>query len=318
MTMAGKSNRSMATILLGTAVVAAFVLYMILFTVQFTETAVVLQWSKVKQVIGGDQAGCYVKAPWPVERVVKFDNRLVVHESKLEQLLTADEGSVTVMVNTAWRISEKKEDVVNFYNQIKNRLNAGTLLTSLSHDAMGKIVGRYRFDEFVSTDPAVMKFDQIENELLKEIAEKALKSYGIEIRTVSIRRLELPEDATKKAFERMRYERLQLADKYRAEGEEKARKIRSDADLAVSDIRNRAEADAIRIRGEGDAEAAEYYKVFAAEPQLHNFIKRLEALKKMLPQRTTLVLDADTVPPFDLMKSSLMEWLDRQGAGEKK
>ena len=39
----------------------------------------------------------------------------------------------------------------------------------------------------------------------------------------------------------------------------------------------------------------------------------LEALKEMLPKRTTLILEADTVPPFDLITSETLRLLQKGG-----
>lgn len=305
-------SRNWATIVLAIIVVGAFALYTVAFTVQFSETAVVMRFGEITRTIA--DPGLNWKWPWPVEQVKKFDNRLVFHESRLEQALTADEGSMTVMVFMAWRVSEKPQDVARYFKEIGEVDKAERELTGLARNAMGTVVGRHRFEEFVSIDPKVMKFGQIEQEFKDMIAQQAREKYGIEVRTVGIKRLELPEEATKKAFERMRSEREQLAKQYRAEGEERAKGITAQAKLRASNITNRAEAQAIAIRGEGDAQAAAYYNVFAANPQLHNFIKRLEALEKILPKLTTLILDAGTVPPFELIAPDALEKLGLQGA----
>ena len=110
----------------------------------------------------------------------------------------------------------------------------------------------------------------------------------------------------------MRQEREQLAKKYRAQGQGQARQIRARANRLASDIENRARAEAITIRGEGDVEATKYYGIFAKYPDLHNFIKRLETLKEILPKRSTLVLEAEKVPPFDMIGSNVMKWLTEQ------
>jgi len=53
------------------------------------------------------------------------------------------------------------------------------------------------------------------------------------------------------------------------------------------------------MRGEGEAKAAEYLHVFQQNPDLANFIFRLNALEGSLKDRSTLVFDQHT-PPFDL------------------
>jgi len=314
--MAEKQKRSVSSIVLAIIMILAFGLYMVAFTVPFTETVVVTRFGKVIKTYSGsnpDEVGLKWKLPWPIDKVTSFDNRKRIYESKMEQLFTKDEQSITVTAYTAWRIGDKEADVIRYLKEFNTAEKASLVLTSMVHDAMSKVVGRYNFENFVSTDPKHMKFEQIENDIQNIIADQAISSYGMEIVSVGIKRLELPEEATKKVFDRMKQEREQLAKKYRAEGESRARQIRAEAQLQASDIENRAQAEAIMIRGQGDVESAKYYKVFAENPSLHNFIKRLETLKEILPQRSTLVLDANQVPPFDLLSSKMMQWLNEQG-----
>ena len=60
---------------------------------------------------------------------------------------------------------------------------------------------------------------------------------------------------------------------------------------------NRAKA----IRGQGDAEAAQYYKELDLNPALAVFLRQTESLKKILKERSTIVISADS-EPFKLLK----------------
>jgi membrane protease subunit HflC len=313
--MAEQNKRNGASILLAIIVIAVFGLYMFTFTVPFAQTVVVTQFGKVKNTFSGtnpDDVGLHFKLPWPIEQVTAFDNRLRVYESKREQMFTNDEQSILVTTYATWQIGNTKDEVIRYLKEINTTEKADQIMTSLIHDAMSKVVGKHTFENFVSTDPKRMQFDQIENEIKALVAQQGQSSYGMEIVDVGIKRLELPEESTKKVFDRMRQEREQLAKKYRAEGDSKARQIRALAERQASDIENRARAEAIMIAGQGDVEAAKYYKIFAENPSLHNFIKRLETLKEILPKRSTLILDAEQVAPFDLLSSKMSKWLDEQ------
>jgi membrane protease subunit HflC len=308
--MSENNKRNAASMILAVVVIVVFGLYMVAFQVPFTHTAVVTQFGEIRKTYSGlndKEVGLQFKLPWPIEQVSLFDNRIQVYESKLEQLFTADEQSITVTVYTAWRIGSGKEEVVRFLKVLGTPENAESKLAGIAHDAMGKVVGKNSFESFVSTDPARMKFAQIEKDLYDQIAPQVRETYGIEVLSVGIKRLELPEEATKKVFDRMKQEREQLAKKYKAEGESKARQILSEANELASNIENRARAEAITITGQGDVLAAQYYKIFAENPTLHNFIKRLETLKETLPRRSTLILDAERVPPYDLLSPKSMK-----------
>ena len=64
-----------------------------------------------------------------------------------------------------------------------------------------------------------------------------------------------------------------------------------------------ARRDAEIARGEGDAEAARIYaEAYAADPKLYAFLRSLEAYRKTIGERTTLVLSP---------KSEFFRYLDR-------
>jgi modulator of FtsH protease HflC len=97
----------------------------------------------------------------------------------------------------------------------------------------------------------------------------------------------------------MTSDRQILINQYTYEGEAEAQKIKSAADRQASETVNNAVAAATRIRGEGEAEAAKVLPVFQQNPELANFLLRIDALQQSLNQRSTLIFDERT-PPFDL------------------
>ena len=78
-------------------------------------------------------------------------------------------------------------------------------------------------------------------------------------------------------------------------------KIRTDTDRKSQELLAAAEARAKRIRGRGDAEAAKHYAKLEADPELAMLLRDLEALQKILEDRTTLVVPTDK-KPFSLLK----------------
>ncbi len=102
-------------------------------------------------------------------------------------------------------------------------------------------------------------------------------------------------------FERMKTERNRRTAATIARGEAEATKIRADANLKKTELLAAAEARAKVIRGRGDAEAAKYYKMLEEEPELAMFLRNIEALGKMLKERSTVVIRDDS-EPFILLK----------------
>jgi membrane protease subunit HflC len=122
------------------------------------------------------------------------------------------------------------------------------------------------------------------------------KKYGIDIMAVGIRQLGVSEEVTKDVFARMIADRTRKTETILAEGNAEATKIRTDAESKRTELLAVVEAQAKAIRGEGDAEAAKYYKLLEADPDLAMFLRDIEALKKILKEKTTIVLGAETEP----------------------
>ena len=93
----------------------------------------------------------------------------------------------------------------------------------------------------------------------------------------------------------MKTERERLAKKTRDEGDERARKIRAVAEREARVIVASARRDAEIQRGTGDAEAARIYAdAYTTEPDFYAFTRSLEAYRKTIDGKTTLVLSPDT------------------------
>ena len=178
---------------------------------------------------------------------------------------------------------------------------AETKLLSQISDTQNKVIGRHFFSEFVNSDPAKIKFEEIETEMLSELQAAVKGVYGIEIKAVGIKQLKVSEDVSKDVFERMRKERQRRTEATIAEGAAAAKKIKTDADSMQTELLAAADARAKAIRAQGDAEAADYYKMLEQDPQLAMFLRDVEALKKILEKRSTLVIGADA-EPFKILK----------------
>jgi len=90
-------------------------------------------------------------------------------------------------------------------------------------------------------------------------------------------------------------ERASIANEYRALGKEEADKMRSEADRDKSEILANAYREAQILRGQGDAEATRIYgEAYSKDPDFYRLLRTLEAYKKILPGKTTLVLRTDS------------------------
>ena len=279
-------------------IVLLFVILALVFTmfqVRETESALVMTFGKATRQI--TEPGLYFKWPPPIEMVQKFDSRSRGLAAEMGE--TPTKGAVPIIVNTfiVWRVAEP----LAFFNAVGTISEAENKLMTQISDTQNKVIGRHDFSEFVNSDPAKIKLDEIEKEMLAEIQKAVRSDYGIEIKTIGIRQLKISEDVSKDVFERMRAERNRRTEATIAEGNAASKKIVTDALSMQTELLAAAEARAKAIRAQGDAEAAQYYKLLEQDPQLAMFLRDIDALKKILEQRATVVISADT-EPFKLLR----------------
>ena len=270
-------------------------LYLITFQVRETESALVTRFGKPVREI--TEPKLYFKWPAPIERVHKFDSRMQVFEADLGETTAKD--AVPIIVNTyvVWRIAEP----LKFLNSVGTVKEAEVKLYSQITDTQNRVIGQHSFGEFVNSDSEKIKFDQIEAEMLADLEQTLSDEYGIEIKTLGIKQLKVSKDVTVKVFERMKAARNRRTEATIARGEAEATKIRADANLKKTELLAAAEARAKAIRGQGDAEAAKYYKLLEEEPELAMFLRNIEALEKILKERSTIVIRDDS-EPFKLLQ----------------
>lgn len=292
---------------LGVLVAAIFVAVLVTFQVNETEHAILLRFGKPVQDQGAAKQykpGLHLKWPF-VDSVWTADRRLQCYEldrGNIEQIQTADNYQIVVSNYVLWRVG----DPAKYRNAVNTRDQAEDRLDDVVRNGRKSVLGRHRLTELINLDPDRIRLKEIENEVLNAIAPVAREAYGIEIADVGFKHIGFPEQVTRSVFVRMRSERASKSEKYRSEGERDAKKIRAKADQEADEILAKAEAQAQTIRAEGDSQAAEHYRAFAANPELAQFLRKLESLRKTLDDRTTMVLDTDT-PPFDLLNRDALD-----------
>lgn len=270
------------------AIVLAVMVSLFTFTVNVTECAVVTQWGRPVRTI--EDPGLNVKWPPPVQKVNRFDRRLQLFESRLVEFLTKDKKNVVVKFFVVWRIEEPKA----FFLSVSDVATAEQKLDDILISKGGAAVGDYEFDDLISIEKEV-RIGDLEERIQVDLEAQTLRDYGIRINTVGISRLALPESNAYSVYNRMKAERKAIANKYRAEGEEKAAGIRARADREKSDLISEGYHRAQVILGEGEAEAAKIYtEAFQRDPEFYQFWRTLEVYDKILDEKSILVLSEDS------------------------
>jgi membrane protease subunit HflC len=301
-------RRKALNITVGVLLVIIFGLWLFVFQVRRSEVALVTTFGNPTRPL--TNAGPYLKWPWPVQRVYTFDQRIQNFDDKLSEMQTADGKLLIAEVYVGWQIT----DPTKFYQGFANRLvsdperasiaSAQKILEGVVRSTVQRVIGSNQFSAFITTDPAQFKMDLIESEMRAGVEEKVQENnYGIEIRYLGIKKLELPDSSTQEVFKQMQSERAILVSEIQRKGDTAAANIRTEAQSYGAKLVADADAEAKRIRGEADAEVTGYYTIFNQNPALADFILKLDALKTSLGKNATLVLDGHT-PPFDLLQST--------------
>ena len=286
-----------STILLGVVVAAVFLMAIFTYQVQENERALVITIGKIS---GERGPGLHLRLPLPIQEIVKFDIRQRCFDGNvgnLEETMTADEKNVIVGIYTIYSI----KDLSRFKNAAKNLASAEEYLSNRMRTAKGAVVGKYRFDQMINTDPKKMMLSQMEADMYKLIAPDVMERYGIEVAKVGIRTISVPEKISGEIAKRMKTERETAAVRVKQRGNVEAENIKTKANQMKREEITKAEAKAKELMAAGDALAAKHYAVFNQNPELAAFLRKLDSLKRILGTKTTLILDTEATP-FDIFK----------------
>jgi membrane protease subunit HflC len=263
-------------------------IYLTFYTVRETEFALITQFGRpVRTVV---DAGLHVK--WPFQSILRFDRRLRIYNPRPSEFLTRDKKNLVIENYVAWRI----EDPNRFVQSVGDTLAAEMRLHDIIWSGLSASLGTVDLDSLVSASVEKVQAASMLDTLTTNADQTALSRYGISVVDVRIKRLNLPEQNKQSVFARMRAERERIAMQYRAEGEEQALVIRANADRQKEEILSAAYKDAEKIRGEGDAEATRVYgQAYSKNPRFYKLLRTLESYKKVLDDKTTIILNSDSV-----------------------
>ena len=300
-----KLLRHWPSVFLGLAVIVVFGLILFTQQVRSTEFAIVTTFGEISKVYGYkdgkivDDGGLKLRFPVPIQRVYTFDNRIrpfIAKEGRLEETLTKDEKNIIVGVSMNYQIIDPEK----FYISYKTIEKGESAINSYLRSKRGEVINQYNFSDLININPKKMKTFEICTKIEK-LMNDYFKEYGVNISSVGLSSVNIPENTTKDVFERMKADRKRVAAESINRGRNESKRIKDDATTYKSIMVAKAKAEAEKIRAEGDAEAATYYKVFSKEPKLAAFLRKLEALRNVTKSKTTLILDTDSAP-FDILK----------------
>jgi len=263
--------------------------------------------------------GLKFKLPWPIDAVRRFDRRVRLYEPPGREVFTADKKNLTVAAYVCWKIAEPGEEasefadrpVVRFFRNLASPAVAEARLDSRVRSLLNTELGGIQLSELLAVNDSHTgpNADDRSGGLLARVAADVRKrlqqsrngkpaltdELGIEIVDLRIRRINFPVGNRQAVYDRMRSERKKEADQYRSAGLSESKAIRSRADLQYERVLSSARADSERIRGTAEAEAiAIRNAAHAKDPEFYVTLRTLETYKKILNEKTTLVLSASS------------------------
>ena len=273
----------MKKILLGLVGIIVLLGLTTVFIVDETEQIVILAFGKPVRTI--TEPGINMKVPFPLQEKIKFDDRLLEYDSPPEEILSKDKKTLIVDNYVRWRIV----DALQFLKTVQAIPTALSRMDDIVYSELRRELGTHDMVEIITENREKLM------EIVTFNSNKATLDYGIEVLDVRIRRVDLPAENEESIYARMEAERNRQANKFRSEGEEEAQKIRASTDRDKTIILADAYKEAERIRGEGDAKAVEIYaNAYSADTKFYEFVRTLDTYKKIIDDKTTLVLPADS------------------------
>ncbi len=278
--MGPKSAFSIVIVLLG-----MFIVSQCLYIVSERERAVLLKFGEV--VEADVQPGLHFKIPI-VNKVRKFDGRLLTLDARPQRFLTLEQKAVIVDSFVKWRI----RSVEKYYTATSgDEFVAARLLSSRVDTGLRNQFGERSMHEVVSGER-----DELMQELTLELNQIAQQELGMEVLDVRVKGINLPPEVSSSVFSRMATEREKEARDHRAKGKELAEGIEADADRQQTVIEAEAFRDSEKIRGDGDALAASIYaEAYQQDPEFYAFYRSLNAYKETFGNKgDLLVLEPDS------------------------
>ncbi len=283
-----------------------------------TQSVIVERFGNIVQVYDHDSdRGAHFKLPWPVDLAWRFDRRVQLFEPPGREMFTSDKKNVTVDVYVCWKIADPvtgstplvDRPLVHFYRGLGSvdlaeaRLDSrvrSILTTAIGQVELSHLLGVKNSEQGPPADeigPLEKLSQSVRKETMRRVSEpESIRDrLGIEIVDLRITRLNLPAGNQQAVFERMKSERKKIADRYRSAGMAENQMIRSQADRQYNEILAKTRADAERIRGTAEAEAVRILNgAHAQNPEFYTVLATLDAYRKILNEKTTLVLSASS------------------------
>jgi len=269
--------------LLPVIVLAAFTIYLSLFTVKEINQAIVLQFGDPKKVIA--EPGLKYKIPF-IQNVVYLDRRILSLDPAPEEVIASDQKRLIVDAYARFKIV----DPLKFYISVGDERVARSRLATIINSRIRSVLGKQSLATLLSEDRTKQMA------IIQEGVNAEAEKFGITIIDVRIKRADLPQANSEAIYKRMQTEREREAKEFRAKGAEMAVTITSTADKEVTVLLANAKKQSEIMKGEGDGQRNKIFaQAFGKDPEFFAFYRAMQAYEKaLIGGDTSLILSPDS------------------------
>ena len=289
------------------------------YAVDYAEFAYVTRFGEpVATHDGTTDAGLHLKAPWPVDAVLRIDRRLQAFDLPAVESLTRDPTQKTVDKTLAvdafvtWRIPDAAA-ADRFVRTVGTPEQARRVLGPRINGRLASIISTMPLDDLIAVadEKAIdARSEKLRRQLLGEdggteaIREKVRSEYGIEIVDLRLRRFSYPEAVRASIADRIRSERARKVADYESEGRQRASDILSAAEKEARTVEADAKAKKQLVEGQADVEADKIRNdAHAQDREFYAFLQKLKAYQLLLSDTRDVLLLSTRHPLFDLLLS---------------
>lgn len=273
-----------------TLFVAGFIALMLLsstvFVVDQRRFAIVFALGQVRDVI--TEPGLHFKLPPPFQNVIYLDKRILTLDTPdADRFITAEKKNILVDAFMKWRITDPRLYYVSFSG---DEGRARDRLSQIIKAALNDEITKRTVREVISGERgAVMN-------AVKEKVIAEAKEIGVGVVDVRLKRVDYIEQINNSVYERMKAERVRVANELRSTGAAESEQIRADADRQRTVIIAEAFREAEKIKGDGDAKASVIYaESFGKNPEFAKYYRSLEAYRATFKNRgDVMVVDPNS------------------------
>jgi modulator of FtsH protease HflC len=266
-----------------------------LFVVDQRQYAIVFALGEVKKVI--NEPGLHFKLPPPFQNVLFLDKRILTLDTPdADRFITAEKKNILVDAYVKWRILDPRLYFISFTGDERR---AQDRMNQIIKAALNEEITKRTVREVISGER-----NKVMDAIQKKVSDEATQ-IGVEIIDVRLKRVDYVEQINNSVYDRMKAERVRVANELRSTGAAESEKIRADADRQRTVILAEAYRDAENIRGDGDAKASQIYaQAFGQNPEFYKFYRSLEAYRASFKSRSDMMVVDPNSEFFKYFKST--------------